>query len=84
MPTADRVSSDEDGVVIACPECDKAGDVYRRHRSNTHIGDPEDPFACGKCSATFEEPVERPPKPSGPRASLIREVQDVLGDGGGD
>jgi len=65
MTGADRLSTDEVGMVIACPKCNVAGGVYRRRNSNTHIGDPDDPFACGKCSATFDEPLKRPSKRGG-------------------
>lgn len=80
MAPVTRVKTARAGYVVACPECDKAGDVYLRRGSNTYIGDPDADYACGKCSATFDEYVERPVKPSGPRAAAIRRVREALGD----
>lgn len=60
MTTAERVTSDKEGMVLACPGCDQAGDIHRRNGgANVHVGDPDDPLACGNCSTSFEEPVER-------------------------
>lgn len=68
MSEADRLSIDSDGVVIACPECDVAGDIINRRKTNTYIGNPNDPFVCGKCSATFETAVVRKEKVRGNEA----------------
>jgi DNA-directed RNA polymerase subunit RPC12/RpoP len=58
-----RVTDAPEGMVVACPECDAAGDVYRRTQTgNPYVGDPEAEYSCGKCSATFEEPNIRAKK----------------------
>lgn len=58
-----RVKCDDEDKVLACPECGLAGDIYERtHTGNPYVGDPDDRFSCGLCSASFEEPVVRPPK----------------------
>lgn len=77
MTEADRLTADDDGTVYACPDCDRAGSVYRRNGSNTHIGDEDDPFACEKCSATFESPVERQPK-NGSQEIVRRRIKAAL------
>ena len=52
--------SDKEGYTIACPECDKGGNVYERQgNGNTHAGDADMPYICGKCSATFKNYTER-------------------------
>lgn len=66
MPKPERLVNDKEGRVYACPECDKAGDITVRRADNTYAGDPDAPYACGKCSATFEEPVDREKKIGGP------------------
>lgn len=81
MPKADRITTEKEGVVLACPECDHAGDIHRRHRSNTHTGDPDDPLACGQCGASFEEPVERPPKKKGAAPKYADLTPEDLGLG---
>lgn len=79
MTGVDRIKTDSEAVVIACPECDHAGDVINRRRQNTHAGDPDHPFVCGECSATFEIAVVRREKPRAGRAAKYGDlsVEDV-------
>jgi DNA-directed RNA polymerase subunit RPC12/RpoP len=56
MPEGERVTHDTDDRVLACPECDKAGDIYERRGSNAQ-GDER--FRCGQCSHRFEDPTDR-------------------------
>lgn len=74
-----RVTHDAEDKVLACPECDTAGDIYRRtHRGNAYVGNPDEEFSCGRCSASFSEPVERPTKPpsgGGRRSKLERMLE---------
>lgn len=79
MSEPDRLSGDGDGTVYACPDCDQAGCVYRRHGDNTYAGDPDDPYACGNCGATFDEPVERESKGQGNTAKYADLSPDDLG-----
>ena len=59
-----RVTDAPEGMVVACPDCDTAGDVYRRTKTgNPYVGDPNDKYSCGKCSSTFDEPNVRQEKP---------------------
>lgn len=59
-----RVTHDSDDMVLACPECDTAGDIYQRtHNGNAYVGDPDEEYSCGQCSASFGEPEERDRKP---------------------
>lgn len=47
-----RLIHGDDDRVLACPECDEAGDVYKR----THKYKTFDPACiCHKCGAEFEE-----------------------------
>lgn len=69
MTDDDPLTSDIDGAVMACPHCDRAGQLYeraegRRDRQalNTKLGSRYDPFVCYDCGETFKEPVERPSK----------------------
>lgn len=56
-----RVTHDDPDRVLACPDCDRAGNVYERAgNGNSHAGDPEAPFVCHACGATFETPRDRP------------------------
>lgn len=62
MPIAKHPDAD---MVYACPECDTAGQCYRRKEA-----DPE--YSCHECGATFDNPAERenrdqapPPCPTG-------------------
>lgn len=57
-----RINVDADGLTIACPACDEAGQIYAREGPNTHAGDPEAPLVCGACSTTLESAVVRPTK----------------------
>jgi len=58
-----RMTAEEDGQVIACPECDHAGGVYERtHNGNPHAGDPDADCHCHDCGATFDTPVKRESK----------------------
>jgi predicted RNA-binding Zn-ribbon protein involved in translation (DUF1610 family) len=51
----------EDDRVFACPECDGAGEVYRRtHATRDYDHD----FKCHKCGHVFDDAVERPAKAS--------------------
>ena len=59
MTDAVRLTSEKKGHVIACPECDQAGEVIERRGDNTHAGDPDKDYYCGKCKATFDDYVER-------------------------
>lgn len=60
--TDKRLTHEEDGIVIACPECDEGGKVYERTGVNTYAGNPDDPYHCGNCGSTFEEYVDREDK----------------------
>lgn len=58
-----RVTHEETDRVLACPDCDGAGDLYKRTgNGNAYVGDVEEPYRCQKCGATFSEPVDRPAK----------------------
>ena len=68
--------SEKEGYTIACPECDKGGNVYERQgHGNTHAGDADMPYICGKCSATFENYVER--ETYGPHTEHIRQSSSM-------
>lgn len=55
-----RIRHDDEGMTYACPECDHAGDIYHRAgNGNAYAGDPDAPFVCHHCSATFTKPKER-------------------------
>lgn len=45
-----------DDRVYACPNCDGAGEVYRRTHENK---DYDHPFRCHKCGNEFDDVVER-------------------------
>ena len=54
-----QVTSDKDGMVVACPECDKAP-VYRRMGTgNATVDDPDAEYVCYDCGTSFDEPNER-------------------------
>lgn len=54
--------TDED-LVLACPHCDTAGQIYERIGADQlFVGDPDHKYACAECSQSFEEPNERPRK----------------------
>lgn len=59
-----RLNAPTETRVIACPECDSAGNVYERTGGGeAWAGDPDMPYHCQRCGATFEEYVERDRKP---------------------
>lgn len=66
--TDHRPETDRDGHVVACPDCDNAGQLYVRElqRSDnraTNVSIGTDPVVCYDCSATFaslDELTERP------------------------
>lgn len=64
MTHSNRLTHDEDGKVLACPECDHAGNIIERTADNTYAGDPDDDCLCGACGETFdrEDVVERDEK----------------------
>lgn len=74
------VINDDDGerMVTACPECDSY-DIYTRRDGRGgsikyRTGDPTARHVCGRCSARFDEPVERPPRNGGPGKTVDRET----------
>lgn len=59
MASKERLTTQDPDTVIACPECDEAGSVFRRRTSEG--------YGCMKCGAAFTEYVEREPQISGPK-----------------
>jgi hypothetical protein len=55
-----QATADADGEVLACPDCDQAGDIHERKRAPQCEGDER--YRCGKCSALFDDPVRREAK----------------------
>lgn len=80
---------DEDGMVYACPRCDRADRVYRRTHSRR---DYQHPYRCYDCGAEFDEPVKRESRVGGegvarPRSDAAQSLldadpDDVVTDGG--
>lgn len=48
-----RFTHPDEDLVYACPDCDQAGDVYRRVQDNTCVGGDHE-FVCHKCGTGFE------------------------------
>ena len=56
-----RYIHDDPDRVYACPECDGAGEVYKRtHATRDYDHD----FKCHKCGHLFDDPIERDAKRS--------------------
>jgi len=49
-------SHPKDDMTYACPECDQAGNIYRRY-SDRRQGD--ELYRCDDCGGRFDSPVER-------------------------
>lgn len=49
----------DDGMVNACPECDRAGCCYRRVDDDAFD---EHPYVCEQCGHEFDDPVPRESK----------------------
>lgn len=72
-----KLISNNDDLVQACPECDVAGNVYRR--TDFEQADDDKRFRCGRCNARFDEIVEREAK--GPRTGgKASKYEDVLAE----
>lgn len=51
-----RHTHPDDDQTYACPECDRAGQVYEREHQNREY---DHRYTCHDCGATFDAPVER-------------------------
>lgn len=70
----------EDGMVYACPACDRAGNLYRREGQSNAKDDSK--YRCRECLTSFDEVVERESQattdnaPTGPRSGVGARIAD--------